>query len=455
MNAAIVILAAGSGTRMNSSRPKVLHEIAGAPMLWHVMKAAETVSPSKIIVVTGRQEDAIRNRLSDFGMRPEFAVQEKPAGTADAVAAARRNLQGFGGALMILYGDAPLIRPDTLIQMMNPQDIKADLRVLGFHAEDPKSYGRLVVDDDGAVERIVEFRDAGPAEKDIRFCNSGVIAADSGHLFSLIDEVVPDNSAGEFYLPDVVGIARSRGMRCQAVSCAETEALGINNRAELSAAEGVFQGRARNSAMERGAVLQAPDTVFFSYDTVLEPDCTVEPYVVFEPGVKIESGARIRPYSHLAGCLIRNGAVIGPFARIRPASIVESGARVGNFVEIKQARIGGSAKASHLSYIGDAEIGDGANIGAGSITCNFDGKSKHRTIIGQRAFIGSDTILVAPVEIGESAMTAAGSVITSDIPAGSLGVARGRLSVIKGFAKRFFGNSSRREKNENRRICAE
>ena len=447
MAVAIVILAAGSGKRMRSSRPKVLHEVAGAPMLWHVVKAAETVAPSKIIVVAGRQTDVIRDRLNDFGMQPEFAVQERPLGTADAVSAARPLLEGFKGKVIVLYGDTPLIRPATLEQLTDSGGAAADLTVVGFSASDPGTYGRLVLDDGGNLTKIVEFRDADSHEKTISFCNSGIIAADSGLLFNLIGDVAPDNAAGEFYLTDVVGIACSKGLRCAAAICDESETQGVNSRRENAAAEIAYQMRARGAAMENGVAMPAPQTVHFSYDTELGQDCTVEPYVVFGPGVTVESGARIRSFSHLEGCTVRSGALIGPYARIRPDSIVESGARIGNFVEIKQARIGRSAKASHLSYIGDAEIGEGTNIGAGSITCNYDGISKHRTKIGRGAFVGSDSILVAPVTIGDSAMTAAGSVITSDVPPGSLGIARVRQSVIKGFADRFFRSSRQKQKS--------
>ncbi len=439
MAQAVVVLAAGAGTRMKASKPKVLHEVAGAPMLCHVVRTAKTLSPTRIVVVVGPQSDIIRHRLGDFNLEVEFATQQQPRGTADAVAAARTRLHGFTGRLIVLFGDTPLVRPQTLARLADAGDDKADIHVLGFHSENPQGYGRLVTGEDGEIVRIVENRDADPETQTIQFCNSGVIAGDSELIFGLIEDVTAENSANEYYLTDIIEIARSRNLRCAAIVCGETEALGVNDQADRAAAEAGFQSQARARAIANGVDLPDAEHVYFSFDTELAPNATIEPFVVFGPGVEVEDGARVRSFSHLEGCLIRSGASVGPHARIRPGSVIENGARVGNFVEVKQSRIGCGAKASHLSYIGDADIGDGANIGAGTITCNYDGKGKHRTVIGKRAFLGSDTILVAPVTVGESAMTAAGSVITSDVPAESLAVARKRQSIIKGFAQRYFG----------------
>ena len=443
MDVAIVILAAGTGSRMNSHRPKVLFEIGGAPMLWHVVKTAQTVNPSRIIVVAGSQLEVIKDGLRNFGVAPEFVVQKEPLGTADAVASVRQSLRDFSGMLIVLYGDTPLIRTDTLKLLIGKSQSNSALAVLGFETNRENSYGRLILDSDGSLSEIVERRDADNKIQSVNFCNSGVVSGDAELIFNLIDEVETDNNAEEYYLTDIIGIARSRGLFCSAVECTVSEALGVNSRADIVTAESAFQTAARHSAIENGILMPAPDTVFFSFDTVLEPECTIEPNVVFGRNVIIEGGARVRSFSHLEGCIIKSGAVIGPFARIRPNTTVETGARIGNFVEIKESKIGNSSKVSHLSYIGDADIGECTNIGAGTITCNYDGRTKHRTVVGNDTFVGSDTILVAPVEVGDSAMTAAGSVITFDVPVGSMGVARSRQSIIKGFAGRFFASTKR------------
>jgi bifunctional UDP-N-acetylglucosamine pyrophosphorylase/glucosamine-1-phosphate N-acetyltransferase len=309
--------------------------------------------------------------------------------------------------------------------------------VLGFEPEDPGRYGRLIIDGDN-LERIVEWKDASQEERAIGLCNSGVVAVDVGTLFSLVDDVGNDNAAGEFYLTDIVGLARSRGLRTTSVTCPAEETLGVNSRADLARAEEAFQQRARAEALETGVTMLAPSTVFLSHDTVLGRDAVIEQNVVFGPGVTVETGARIRAFSHLEGCHVSTGAIVGPFARLRPGAELANGARVGNFVEIKNADIGEGAKVNHLSYIGDATVGDAANIGAGTVTCNYDGVMKHRTDIGARAFIGSDTMLVAPVKVGDGAMTASGSVITQDVPDGALAVARARQETKPGLATKLF-----------------
>ena len=441
---ALVVLAAGQGTRMRSERPKVLHEVGGAPLLHHAMRAGAVLGPSRTVVVTGHGGEAVAASARALDPGADVAVQSERRGTAHAVAQAREALEDFSGDVLVLYGDTPFIGAGALGRMARARARGADVVVLGFEAADPGRYGRLVTDasarngdedgmqdsvQDGGEERllrIVEFKDAGPAERAIRLCNSGVVMADSALLWDLIDAVGDDNAAGEFYLTDIAGIANGRGKRAAAVRCAESETLGVNSRADLAAAEGAFQRRARRAALEGGATLIAPDTVFLSFDTALGPDSVVEPHVVFGPGVRVEAGARVRAFSHLEGCHVGPGATVGPHARLRPGAALEAGARVGNFVEIKAARLGEGAKVPHLSYVGDADVGAGANLGAGTVTCNYDGVFKHRTAIGEGAFVGSSTMLVAPVTVGAGALTASGSVITEDVPAGAMALGRAR-----------------------------
>ena len=438
MAVSLIVLAAGMGSRMKSDLPKVLHPLAGAPLLAHALAAGRALEPERVVVVTGHGAEAVGRaaRALEPAMEPEviLAHQAEQKGTAHAVAQARDALAGFAGDALVLYGDTPFVRPETLAAM---QAARAghDIVVLGFHAADPGRYGRLVMDGD-SLERIVEFKDATPAERAISSCNSGVVCADADTLFDLIDAVGNDNASGEYYLTDIVGIARARGLSVGAVICDEAETLGINTRAELAAAEAGFQARARAAALETGITLIAPETVHFALDTVIGRDAVIGPNVVFGPGVTIETGAEIRAFCHLEGCHVARGAVVGPFARLRPGAELAEDARVGNFVEIKNAILGEGAKVGHLSYIGDAEIGDGANIGAGTVTCNYDGVLKHRTVIGPGVFVGSSTMLVAPVTLGAGAMTGSGSVITEDVPDGALAVARARQVNKPGLAAR-------------------
>ncbi|MCY3877742.1 MAG: bifunctional UDP-N-acetylglucosamine diphosphorylase/glucosamine-1-phosphate N-acetyltransferase GlmU [Rhodobacteraceae bacterium] len=437
MALAAVILAAGSGERMGSNTPKVLHEIAGAPMLLHVARTAEALAPERLITVTGPASDEVRKQVRAFGIQTDFALQTEQRGTAHAVAAAREGLRGFEGRIVILYGDTPLLTAESLHKLTSCLDAGADIAVLGFKASDPTGYGRLIFNGDGEIETIVEHRDADAEQRRIIHCNSGVMAADAGLLFELIDKVKPDNEAAEYYLTDIVTIARAMGLRTGAAICDESETRGVNDRVELASAEAAFQDRARKNAMRSGVTLIAPDSVHFSHDTELGPDTVVEPFVRFGPGVRIGGGVRIMSFTYLQGCDIGSHTQIGPFARLRPGTELGTGVRVGNFVEIKKAHLADGSRAAHLSYIGDASIGKNANIGAGTIFCNFDGRSKHHSVVGDQAFIGSDTVIVSPVHIGDAAMTAAGSVITRDVPADSLGIARSRQSVIKDFARRF------------------
>lgn len=433
---AVIILGAGLGTRMNSDLPKVLHPIAGAPMLVHAMQAAMVLDPARRVVVAGYEAAQVEKAALAHDPDVTVVVQAEQLGTGHAVAQAQAALADFVGDALVLYGDTPFIRPDTLEAMMEARQTH-DIVVLGFEAEDPARYGRLILKD-GQLDRIVEYKDATEAERAVTLCNSGVIAADAATLFDLVAAVGNDNAAGEYYLTDIIAIARARGLTATVVECAEAETLGINSRFELAQAEALFQNGARMTALDDGVTLIAPETVYFAYDTVIGRDAVIEPNVVFGPGVTVESGATIRAFSHLEGCHVSRGAIVGPYARLRPGAELAENTRVGNFVEVKNAVIAEGAKVNHLSYIGDADIGPRSNIGAGTITCNYDGVSKHHTTIGADVFIGSNTMLVAPVSVGDAAMTASGSVITRDVPAGDLAVARSKQENKTGFAVRLF-----------------
>jgi bifunctional UDP-N-acetylglucosamine pyrophosphorylase / glucosamine-1-phosphate N-acetyltransferase len=438
MPLSLVVLAAGLGSRMNSDLPKVLHPLAGAPLLAHALRTGAALSPDRVVVVTGHGAEAVAKAAR--GLEPDalIAHQAEQLGTAHAVAQARAALEGAEGDVIVLYGDTPFVRPETLEAMLAARARHAVV-VLGFQAADPGRYGRLVMAGD-QLDRIVEYKDATEAERVITLCNSGVICADQVSLFQLIDQVGSQNAAGEFYLTDIVAIARQSGLAVGVVRCDESETLGINTRAELAAAEAAFQARARAEALETGVTLIAPETIHFALDTVIGRDAVVGPNVVFGPGVTIETGAEIRAFCHLEGCHVSQGAVVGPFARLRPGTELAEDTRVGNFVEIKAAILGEGAKVNHLSYIGDAEVGEGANIGAGTVTCNYDGVLKHRTVIGARAFIGSDTMLVAPVRVGAEAMTGSGSVITQDVPDGALALGRARQANLPGRARQIIAD---------------
>ncbi|NCO87350.1 MAG: bifunctional UDP-N-acetylglucosamine diphosphorylase/glucosamine-1-phosphate N-acetyltransferase GlmU [Rhodobacterales bacterium] len=437
MTVNLIVLAAGQGSRMNSERPKVLHEIGAAPLLVHALSAGVTLSPSRIVVVAGVGAEAVTKAAQDWHPVCEVVIQAEQKGTGHAVLQAAPLLAEAGGDALVLYGDTPFIRPETLAAM---QDARAssDIVVLGFDVADTtQRYGRLVADG-ASLEKIVEFKDADAATRAITLCNSGVVCADSATLFDLLGAVTNDNAAGEYYLTDIIAIARARGLTATVVRCPEAETLGINTRAELAAAEAAFQTRARAQAIEDGVTLTAPESVFFAHDTVIGRDATIEPNVVFGPGVTVESGARIRAFSHLEGCHVSRGAVVGPFARLRPGAELAEDVHVGNFVEIKNAQVAEGAKINHLSYIGDADVGAKTNIGAGTITCNYDGVFKHRTTIGARVFVGSNTMLVAPVTLGDDSMTATGSVITRDVGAGDMAIARAPQVAKPGLAVKFF-----------------
>jgi len=435
MAVALIILAAGKGTRMESDLPKVLHKVAGAPLLHHALYAGQSLEPERIVVVGGFGADAVEASMRSFDSEAQFALQDKQLGTGHAVRQAETALDGFDGDAIVLYGDTPFIRPETLEAMLEARKNGAAVVVLGFCPDEPGRYGRLVTGPEG-LEKIVEAKDATDEELAISLCNSGVIAAPAEMLFSLLSEVSNDNASGEYYLTDIVGLARAAGHKAAVVTCDEAETLGINSRRELAAAEMAFQSRARAAAMDNGVTLAEPASVYFAFDTMIGRDVEIGPNVVFGPGTTIESGAVIHAFCHLEGCHISRGASVGPFARLRPGAELAEEARVGNFVEIKNAEIGPGAKVNHLSYVGDASIGAEANIGAGTITCNFDGVMKHRTEIGPRSFIGSNTCLVAPVQVGADAMTGTGAVITSDVPDEALALSRVKQVNLDGVASR-------------------
>ena len=435
MPVAVIVLAAGQGTRMNSDLPKVLHLLAAAPLLDHALAAARGLEPERTILVIGHGGEAVAAAARDIDPEIRIVRQEEQLGTAHAVRQAAPELAGFEGDVVILYADTPLVRPETLAAMLDARASGAAVVVLGFEAADPGGYGRLVTRD-GALEAIVEAKDATPDQLAIRLCNSGLLAADAATLAALLAEVGNDNAKGEYYLTDVVALARARGLTAAAITCDEAETLGVNSRADLAIAEAAFQARARAEALANGTTLTDPATVWFALDTVIGRDVTIGPNVFFGPEVTIESGATIHAFSHLEGCHVSRGARIGPFARLRPGAEIAEDAHIGNFVEVKNAIVEEGAKANHLTYIGDARVGRGANIGAGTITCNYDGVFKHRTEIGAHAFIGSNSALVAPVRIGDGALVAAGSVITTDVPADALAVARAKQETKPGLARR-------------------
>jgi len=433
---AAIILAAGKGTRMKSDLHKVLHPIAGRPMLMHLMESVDALDPARKVVVVGSGREQLEAAL---GGAAELVVQEPQLGTGHAVLQAETALEGFDGDVLILYGDVPFVPVATMramIARLNADDAPAVV-VLGFETFDPHHYGRVIALDDGRITKMVEYKDATPEERDWTICNSGLMAAKSRDLFALLARVTSDNAANEFYLVDIVNIAIADGRMCALVMTPQYDVQGINSRAELSQAESDWQASRRRRALDDGATLQAPHTVWFAHDTVVGRDVVIEPNVVFGPGVTIADNVTIRAFSHIEGATIAPGAEVGPFARLRPGTVLEEKVRVGNFVEIKKTRMGAGAKANHLSYLGDADVGAGANIGAGTITCNYDGYFKYRTEIGERAFIGSNSALIAPVRIGSDAIVAAGSAVSRNVMDGELRMVRAEQLVKPGWADRF------------------
>lgn len=422
-----IILAAGKGTRMKSSKPKVLHKVAGLSMLGHVITLCKNVGVNKIIVIVGHQGEQVAEEAHKHAPSAIIVTQEQQLGTGHAVNCASEHFKDADGDVVILYADTPLIQPETLQQMQAIRQQGADTVFLGFETQNPASYGRLVVDSqDGELLDIVEAKDATPQQLEITLCNSGVVLSKAGKLPFLLSQIDNKNAKSEYYLTDIVKIGRQHQQKTYIGLCDPNEVLGVNSRAELAHIDMIYQTQKRLQMMDAGVTLELPQTIYFSYDTQIGADSYIEPHVYFGTGVQIDQNVHIKASSYLEACYIDQNAVIGPFARIRPQTSIGQGAKIGNFVEIKKSVIESQAKISHLSYIGDASIGANANIGAGTITCNYDGIQKYRTVIQNDAFIGSNTALVAPVTIGKSAMVGAGSVITKDVPQGDLAIARER-----------------------------
>ncbi|HTK35140.1 MAG TPA: bifunctional UDP-N-acetylglucosamine diphosphorylase/glucosamine-1-phosphate N-acetyltransferase GlmU [Caulobacteraceae bacterium] len=433
---AAVILAAGQGTRMRSKTPKVLHRVGGRTLLDRAIDAAESLGCERIVVVAGAHSPEVARHAAARLGAESVAIQDPPLGTGHAVRAAEAALAGFTGDVVVTYADTPLLDSKGVEPVFAARRGGVDLVVLGFEPADPRAYGRLVVDPHGGLLRIVEAADADHAVLQIKRCNSGVLAAPAPLLFNLL-AAVTQTAKGEFYLTDVVAIARSRQMNVRVVYTDEVRVQGVNSQAELAEAEAVFQRRQRKRFLDGGVGMPAPETVMLSWDTKIAAGAVVEPYVVFAPGVTVETGAVVRAFSHLEGATVREGAIVGPYARLRPGADIGQGAHIGNFVEVKNVEVGAGAKANHLSYLGDGSVGPGANIGAGTVFCNYDGFTKAKTHVGAGAFIGSDTALVAPVTVGDGAYVGSGSVITEDVGADALALARGRQVEKPGWAAAF------------------
>ncbi|MAF94622.1 MAG: bifunctional N-acetylglucosamine-1-phosphate uridyltransferase/glucosamine-1-phosphate acetyltransferase [Rhodospirillaceae bacterium] len=431
---AAVILAAGLGTRMKSAVPKVLHPLAGRPMLLYLLETIAPLGFDPVVVVTGKGMNAVAETAKPH----PIVIQEPALGTGHAVLAAKEVLGEFSGDVLVLFGADPLITPETITRLLAARQGKPEPAVvaLGFEATEPGDYGRLILSGDGSLQAIVEARDATPEQLEICLCNSGVMAIDGQHLWRLLDRVGDDNAKGEYYLTDIVALAREDGLHCAVVEGIEEELIGIDSRADLAMAEMILQDRLRQAAMDGGATLLDPDSVTFCFDTRLGRDVTIGPHVHFGPGVGVGDGVEILPFCHIEGAEIAPGARIGPFARLRPGADIAEDVHIGNFVEIKNAAIEAGAKVNHLTYVGDARVGTMANVGAGTITCNYDGFQKHHTDIGAGAFIGSNTALVAPVKIGPGATVGAGSVITKDVDADAIAITRAPQKQTKGGAKR-------------------
>ncbi len=432
MTRAAVILAAGMGTRMKSATPKVMHKVAGLPILGHVIAAARGAGVERIVVVTSPDGAMVRDFAKAQGA--QTVVQDRQLGTGHAAAAAAPALTDFDGEVVICYGDMPLMTAKTL-EASFAAGAKAGLAIVAFHSRST-AYGRVIAGKDGLLDRIVEYRDADESERKVDLCNAGIMAADAKSFFRWAAKLENNNAQKEYYLTDVPKFAKADGQGCAIAVADEGEMMGVNSRAELAEAEAAMQAQLRAAALA-GVGMTAPETVFLSHDTVLEADAQIGPYVVFGPGVVVRGGAEIKSHSVLEGAEVKAGAIVGPHARLRPGAVIGEGAHIGNFVEVKNSTVGKGSKANHLAYLGDATVGEGANIGAGTITCNYDGFDKHRTEIGDGAFIGSNTSLVAPVKVGEGANTGAGSVITKDVPAGALAVERSEQREIAGWATKF------------------
>lgn len=446
MELLVLVLAAGKGTRMRSRSPKVMHKVAGQSMLAHVLDLADRLDASETAVVVGPAHREIEAIVGARSGKNSTYVQAQQLGTADAVLAARKSLEAHNGHVLVLYADTPLLTQATLESVRGTLDNGAHVAVLGFEADDPTGYGRLVRQADGQLIAIREQKDASAEEQKITLCNSGVMGFSSEHLLRLLSQIGNDNANGEFYLTDMVEMAHADGLDTRALICDEREVLGVNDRSQLAEAEGILQSRLRAAAMEGGVTMIAPETVYLSVDTQIGQDVIIEPNVFIAPGVVIENDATIRANSYLENATVGSGATVGPYARLRPGTVLGPGTRVGNFVEVKNATLGDGAKINHLSYVGDSSVGADANIGAGTITCNYDGFSKHRTTIGAGAFIGSNSSLVAPVTIADGAYVGSGSVITKSVGADALAITRAKQEERVGWAAKFRALKSRSKK---------
>jgi bifunctional UDP-N-acetylglucosamine pyrophosphorylase/glucosamine-1-phosphate N-acetyltransferase len=429
-----VILAAGIGKRMKSATPKVMHAVAGSPILGHVIGAMREAGVSRIVVVRSQNAESVRDYAAARGA--ESVVQDRQLGTGHAAGCASSALADFAGLLVINNGDMPLVTAKTLSAAFDAAE-QTGLAIVAFRPADAAAYGRVLLGEDGYLDRIVEHKDASDAVRSVGLCNAGTVIADAQKFFGWAAKLENVNRQDEYYLTDVPTIARREGVRCAVVEADPIEVMGINNRAELANAEAEMQKRLRARSLELGVGMLAPDTVFLSSDTVLEPDVQIGPFVVFGPGVTVRSGAEIRAFSHLEGCTIERGAIVGPYARLRPGASIGEDAHIGNFVEVKNSQVEKGAKANHLTYLGDAHVGAGANIGAGTITCNYDGFDKHRTNIGAGAFIGSNAALVAPVSVEDGAFVGAGSVVTRTVAKDALAVTRAEQKEVPGWADKF------------------
>src|SRR5689334_18086032 len=441
---AVVILAAGQGTRMRSDTHKVLHPIASRPLLLHLLDRVDALGAERRVEVGGKGREQVEAAIP--GRDVAIVLQAEQKGTGHAVQQAQAPLEGYSDPVLILYGDTPFVEAETLRRMIDRLngDGGPGVVVLASYQDDPAKYGRILLGEGDRIAKMVEYRDATEEERAVKLCNSGMMAVRAGDLFRWLGDIGNDNAAGEYYLPDIVNLAAAEGREAVVIEGDPYEAAGVNSRAELAHLELEWQRRRRERVLDEGATLIDPESVWFAYDTRLARDVTVEPHVVFGPGVEVAEGAVIKAFSHIEGAIIGTKASIGPFARIRPGTRLGERTKAGNFVELKNAKVADGAKINHLSYVGDAEVGAAANIGAGTITCNYDGFGKYRTVIGEGAFIGSNTALVAPVKVGDGAIVGAGSVITSDVEADSLAVERSEQKGIAGWARRFRDRMTRK-----------
>jgi bifunctional UDP-N-acetylglucosamine pyrophosphorylase/glucosamine-1-phosphate N-acetyltransferase len=444
-----IVLAAGEGTRMRSTLPKVLHAVGGRPLIAHVLGAAMKAGCGDIAVVVGPGHDAVAREVRALTPKAKIFEQRQRRGTAHAVLAARKALRAKPDDILVMFGDTPLVRPQVLRELRTALARGAAVAVLGFRPAQPAGYGRLITRGDELLA-IVEERDATAEQRTITLCNGGLMTFAGKTALTVLDRIDNNNSKGEFYLTDAVAIARDMGLKAVAIETGEDDMRGINTKAQLAETEAVLQNRLRAAALEIGVTMVAPETVFLCADTKFGKDVTIEPNVVFGPGVTVDDGALIRAFSHLEGAHVGKGARVGPFARLRPGADLGAYVHIGNFVEVKEAKLEAGAKANHLSYIGDARVGSGANIGAGTITCNYDGAAKHRTEIGKGAFIGSNSSLVAPVKIGAGAYVGSGSVVTRNVPDGALTLERSEQRIKPGWAKRLRALKSLGKKTANK-----